>query len=58
MTSKIDQGEIIYALREFLSHQTKLGMAESKIKHLIASHMPEVGTDFVIERHRRRKRGG
>ena len=25
MTSKIDQGEIICTLREFLSHQTKLG---------------------------------
>ena len=24
--------------------------SESKIKHLISSHMPEVGTDFVIER--------
>ena len=23
--------------------------SESKIKHLISSHMPEVGTDFVIE---------
>ena len=23
---------------------------ESKIKHLISSHMPEIGTDFVVER--------
>ena len=27
--------------------------SESKIKHLISSHMPEVGTDFVIERAHR-----
>ena len=51
----LDQGETIYALREFLSHQTKLGCEESegKIKHLISSHMPEVGTDFVVERAHR-----
>ena len=27
--------------------------SESKIKHLISSHMPEVGTDFVVERAHR-----
>ena len=27
--------------------------SESKIKHLISSHTPEVGTDFVIERAHR-----
>ena len=27
--------------------------SESKIKHLISSHMPEVGTDFVIKRAHR-----
>ena len=27
--------------------------SESKIKHLISSHMPEVGTDFVMERAHR-----
>ena len=27
--------------------------SESKINHLISSHMPEVGTDFVIERAHR-----
>ena len=27
--------------------------SESKVKHLISSHMPEVGTDFVIERAHR-----
>ena len=27
--------------------------SESKIKHLISSHVPEVGTDFVIERAHR-----
>ena len=31
--------------------------SESKIKLLISSHMPEVGTDFVIERAMRRHKG-
>ena len=30
--------------------------SESKVKHLISSHMPEVGTDFVIERRAVRTR--
>ena len=52
MTSKIDQAESCFeGIPESPSETWQ--ESESKIKHLISSHMPEVGTDFVEESARR-----
>ena len=54
MTSKIDQGEIICALREFLSHQTRLGR-NRKAKSVSSwscseAHLLELEATLVVER--------